>query len=74
MYYNNGDFYKKELKNGLKHGIGKMEYKNDSIIISFNDQQNNDLITGNGEMKYKNGDKYNDIFLNEKKWERGYIL
>ena len=27
MYYNNGDIYKEELKNGLKHGIGKWNIK-----------------------------------------------
>lgn len=54
--YSNGDFYVGEFKDNKKEGNGEL-YLN-SINEFYKGTFANDLISGEGEMKYSNGDSY----------------
>ena len=65
--YKNGDFYKGNLYQKNKNGIGILKYNNGDIYEGY---WINDKKEGNGIMKYKNGDKYEGYWKDDKKMEK----
>ena len=67
MTYANGDVYYGELRNGKRHGKGKMTYANDEFIDNevYDGEWKNGKKHGKGKMIYENGDVYDG------EWEGG---
>ena len=60
--YEDGQYYLGEFKNGLKHGKGKLFYKNGNIEYEGDFLEGK--FEGEGKYIYENGDYYEGKFKN----------
>ena len=69
--YRDGDIYIGQMKDGKKHGQGKMTYTNGDV---YEGQWVNNKKHGQGEMTYTNGDVYEGQWVNNKKHGNGIMV
>lgn len=68
QYCPNGDLFKGIMKDGLRHGKGKISWTDGSY---YDGSFKFDIIHGNGFYKYHNGDTYDGHFVDGRKQGKG---
>lgn len=71
QYCPNGDHFRGVMKEGLRHGKGKITWTDGSY---YEGSFKHDIIHGNGFYKYHNGDVYDGYFVDGRKQGKGKIL
>ena len=69
LYYENGEYYKGQFKNGLRDGKGIQYYKNNKI--KYEGDFSEDKYHGEGNLYYKNAEYYKGQFKNGIKHGKG---
>ena len=62
FFYNNGDIYEGDFKNGKKEGNGKIYYENGD---RYEGEFKNDVRDGKGKLFLDNGEIIDKIYIND---------